>query len=171
MLTLSTRIIDDDGNVIYTHKGLMEYLIKYKQFPSELLYMDNEVEQFNKYANMFDIPTIKLPKNLINHEKRKNNWFYPAEYNEIDLEVYFISLCKTPDEKERVLLELKEYKRTNMEKLLRFAIFLKDFMNKEGIFNGVGRGSSVCSFCLYLIGLTYINPIKYDLDIKDFLKD
>ena len=170
MLNLSTRIIDDDGNVIYNHKGLMEYLIKYKKFPDNLLYMDNEVEEFNKYAEIYDIPKLSLPKKLVNHEERKNKWFYPDEYNQINLEVYFLALCKSDKERERVLLELKEYERTDMTKLLRFCIYFMDFIKKHNLVIGVGRGSSVNSYCLYLLGLHKINSIQYDLNIKDFLK-
>ena len=35
---------------------------------------------------------------------------------------------------------------------------------------GVGRGSSVSSFCLFLIGVHKINPMLYDLDYKEFLR-
>jgi len=35
---------------------------------------------------------------------------------------------------------------------------------------GVGRGSSVASFCLFLIGVHKIDPILYGLDVHDFLK-
>jgi len=34
----------------------------------------------------------------------------------------------------------------------------------------VGRGSSVASYCLYLLGVHKINSLKFDLDIKEFLK-
>jgi DNA polymerase III alpha subunit len=36
---------------------------------------------------------------------------------------------------------------------------------------GVGRGSSVASYCLYLIGLHKIDSIKYNLDIQEFFKE
>jgi len=35
---------------------------------------------------------------------------------------------------------------------------------------GVGRGSSVSSYILYLIGVHKIDSIKYDLDYKEFLR-
>ena len=35
---------------------------------------------------------------------------------------------------------------------------------------GVGRGSSVSSYCLYLIGIHMVDSIKYNLDIQEFFK-
>jgi DNA polymerase III alpha subunit len=43
-------------------------------------------------------------------------------------------------------------------------------MREHNIVWGVGRGSSVASYCLYLIGVHKIDSIKYNLDIKEFLK-
>jgi len=43
-------------------------------------------------------------------------------------------------------------------------------MRQNNIVWGVGRGSSVASYCLYLLGVHKINSLKFDLDIKEFLK-
>jgi DNA polymerase III alpha subunit len=44
-------------------------------------------------------------------------------------------------------------------------------MRKYDIIWGVGRGSSVASYVLYIIGIHRINSIQYDLDYKEFLRD
>jgi len=172
MLVLPNRIIDDDGNVIYNNKGLLDYLYKFKKFPENALFSENdEVEKFNNFSEYFgENAKIIPPKKLKSHEERKNKWFYPQWYDDIDLEVFFTTLCKTDIEKQRVKEELIEYKRTGMEKLLRFSIFLMDYIKKNNYVIGVGRGSSVNSYCLYLIGIHRIDSIKYNLNIKEFLK-
>jgi DNA polymerase III alpha subunit len=43
-------------------------------------------------------------------------------------------------------------------------------MRKNKIVWGVGRGSSVASYVLFLIGIHKVNSLKYNLDIKEFLK-
>lgn len=172
MLKLSNRTIDDDGNVIYNNQGLIDYLYKFHKFPVKVLISEtDEVEKFNRFTKYFDINCeIKRLERIIPHEERKTKWFYPEWYNDINLEVFFISLCKTDIEKQRVREELIEYKRTNMEQLLRFAIFLMEYIKKNKYVIGIGRGSSVNSYCLYLIGLHKIDSIKYGLNIKEFLK-
>jgi DNA polymerase III alpha subunit len=54
--------------------------------------------------------------------------------------------------------------------LLFYLKYLVDAMRENKIVWGVGRGSSVASYVLYLIGVHRIDSIKYDLDIKEFLK-
>ena len=54
--------------------------------------------------------------------------------------------------------------------LLRYLKFLVDTMRKHNIIWGVGRGSSVASFVLFLLGIHRINSLYYDLSIDEFLK-
>ena len=66
--------------------------------------------------------------------------------------------------------ELLEFEKHNMINLLRYMIYLVDFMRKNNIVWGVGRGSSVASYVLYLIGVHRINSIQFDLDWKEFIR-
>jgi len=49
-------------------------------------------------------------------------------------------------------------------------IYLVDFMRENEIVWGVGRGSSVASYVLYLIGVHRIDSIKFGLDWREFLR-
>ena len=72
--------------------------------------------------------------------------------------------------KSRVEEEMKLYNSFNLHNVLRFLIYLIDTMRAHGIVWGVGRGSSVASYVLYLIGVHKVNSIKYKLDIHEFLR-
>jgi len=54
--------------------------------------------------------------------------------------------------------------------LLRYLKYFVDTMRANNIVWGLGRGSSVASYVLYLIGVHRINSMYYDLDIGEFLK-
>ena len=41
---------------------------------------------------------------------------------------------------------------------------------EDGVVWGVGRGSSVASYILFLIGIHNINPIKYNISPREFYK-
>ena len=102
----------------------------------------------------------------------QSEWFMPDEYKELDVVAHLYSLCKGDDERfHRVNEELAEFQRREMFDLLRYMIYLVDFMRENDIVWGVGRGSSVASYVLYLIGVHRIDSIKYNLDWREFLRD
>ena len=101
----------------------------------------------------------------------QSEWFMPDEYKELDVVGHLYNLCKGDDERfHRVNEELAEFERRGMFDLLRYMIYLVDFMRKNNIVWGVGRGSSVASYVLYLIGVHKINSIQFGLDWKEFLR-
>ena len=181
-VNLHNRLIDKDGNVVYYANAIMELLYR-NTVPTDILIYptnDRDVDLFNKWAyKNFDDKSIKLPERLKTVEERKNNWFYPEEYDEIDLEKYFLELLEKESldisnkllYNNRVTTELKLYKEKNMEKFLRFCIYFSNVMKEKNFVVGVGRGSSCASYLLYLLKIHLVDSVKYGLNIKEFLKD
>lgn len=102
--------------------------------------------------------------------KNQKVWFIPDEYKNLDISAWLTSQCTTDIERERVQMELALYIHYNMLDVLRCVKYLVDTMRTKQIVWGLGRGSSVASYCLYLIGIHKVNSIKYNLDIREFLK-
>tara|TARA_Y100000022_G_C13197557_1_gene351123 strand:- start:73 stop:591 length:519 start_codon:yes stop_codon:yes gene_type:complete len=101
----------------------------------------------------------------------QSEWFMPDEYKELDVVAHLYNLCKGDDERfHRVNEELAEFERRGMFNLLRYIIYLVDFMRENNIVWGVGRGSSVASYVLYLIGIHKIDSIQFGLDWREFLR-
>ena len=100
----------------------------------------------------------------------QSEWFMPDEYKNMNVFEYCVKKTEKPHEYKRVDEELEEFKNRGMIDLLRYMIYLVDFMRKNNIVWGVGRGSSVASYVLYLIGVHRINSIQYDLDWREFLR-
>ncbi len=98
------------------------------------------------------------------------HWNMPQEYLDLDLGSYFAAKITTQEQVDRVCHELELYAENGLEPMLRFMIYMVDTMRNNGILWGVGRGSSVSSYLLFLIGLHSVDAIKYDLDIKEFIK-
>jgi DNA polymerase III alpha subunit len=169
---------DQYGRVVYNRHDLYEML--YNQENIESIESVEWHEDFEKYntaiqSNYLNINTIK-PIEIITTELAefdKNNqsrWFLPDEYKTIDVTDYVKKLCYTEQELIRVDEELTEFSKRDMIMLLRYMIYLVDYMRENKIVWGVGRGSSVASYVLYLIGIHKINSIHYDLDWKEFLR-
>jgi DNA polymerase III alpha subunit len=70
----------------------------------------------------------------------------------------------------RVEQELAMYNERGLYPILQLLIYIIDTMRKYNLVWGVGRGSSVSSYILYLLGVHKVDSHKYNLDIKEFLK-
>lgn len=165
------------GEFVLSEKDLIQILYK-GNVNLEFVQTSKEVaNQFNFARNLnadnFTELTEYQEQNCSQTEfdiKNQKNWFIPDEYKNLDISEWLISQCVTNIEKERVQMELSLYVQYNMLDVLRCVKYLVDTMRSNNIVWGLGRGSSVASYCLYLIGIHKINSIEYNLDIKEFLK-
>ena len=94
----------------------------------------------------------------------------PQEYVDMDIAKWVLDECKQDAELQRVGEELIKFQERNLFSLLRYCKYLVDTMRKHKVVWGVGRGSSVSSYVLYLIGIHKIDSLKFDLPIDEFLK-
>jgi hypothetical protein len=101
---------------------------------------------------------------------RQNTWFMPAEYQQLDIAAYVLGLCENQSQLQRVGQELMLYQEHDLFDLLRYMKYLVDVMDQNGVIWGVGRGSSVASYVLYLLGVHRIDSMYYDLDPREFLR-
>lgn len=97
-------------------------------------------------------------------------WFLPEQYLTLDIETWLLDHCKTNEEKSRVQEEIRLYNKNNMIPVLKTMKYIVDTLRKNNVVWGVGRGSSVASYCLFLIGIHKIDSIKYRLPIEEFFK-
>jgi DNA polymerase III alpha subunit len=100
----------------------------------------------------------------------QHNWLMPEEYKQIDIAQYVIDCCKTDAEIQRAGEELLMFQQRNLFNLLKYLRYLVDTMKTNNIIWGVGRGSSVASYVLYLLGVHRVDSMYYDLDPKEFLR-
>jgi len=100
----------------------------------------------------------------------QSNWLMPQEYKDLDIVLWVLDQCATDEQRQRVGAELLLYVERDLIPLLQYMKFLVDTMRSNNIVWGVGRGSSVASYVLYLIGVHRIDSMYYDLDINEFLK-
>jgi DNA polymerase III alpha subunit len=100
----------------------------------------------------------------------QHNWLMPEEYKQIDIAQHVIDCCKTDTEIQRAGEELLMFQQRNLFNLLKYLRYLVDTMKTNNIIWGVGRGSSVASYVLYLLGVHRVDSMYYDLDPKEFLR-
>ena len=100
----------------------------------------------------------------------QSNWLMPEQYKTMDIAQYVLNQCQGEAELQRAGEELILFQERDMFVLLRYLKYLVDTMRENNILWGVGRGSSVASFVLFLLGIHRINSCYYDLSIDEFLK-
>ena len=100
------------------------------------------------------------------------DYFIPKEYEEIDVMDYLSQKLVDKPQKaiDTVITEYKAFSDLDMIPMLRYLIYLVDVMRKNNVVWGVGRGSSVASYVLYLIGIHKVDSIKHNLDYREFLR-
>ena len=103
-------------------------------------------------------------------QRRQQYWFMPDDYKNMDIAEYLLGLCSTQAQLQRVGEELIMYQERDLFDLLRYLKYLIDVMDENRIIWGVGRGSSVASYVLYLLKVHRIDSMFYDLDPSEFLR-
>lgn len=101
---------------------------------------------------------------------RQATWFVPDQYRQLDIAAHVLDLCDTQEQLQRVGQELMLYQERDLFDLLRYMKYLVDVMTAHSVIWGVGRGSSVASYVLYLLGVHRIDSMYYDLDPREFLR-
>lgn len=127
---------------------------------------DLELENLPKLI-LYQDPKVSLTEF---DKEKQDKWWMPEKYHTLDIAKWVLDQCSNEDELQRAGDELLKYDERKMFTLLQYLKYLVDTMRQHNIVWGVGRGSSVASFVLYLIGIHRINSLYYDLDINEFLK-
>lgn len=169
--------IDNLGIAVYNSKDIEDILLSgQSNILDEILTDPNDPEilQYNQSAIAVGDKELRLYQSLdidkLDFDAGlQQNWLMPDEYKNMDIEGFLVNVC--PKENyQRLIEELQEYRQRNMLDLLRWLKYFVDSCRKEGVVWGVGRGSSVASYVLYLIGVHKIDSLKYNLDWQEFLR-
>jgi hypothetical protein len=104
------------------------------------------------------------------HRQQQSSWHMPDQYKNMDIAAYVLGLCTAEAELQRCGAELLLYQERDLFNLLKYLKYLVDTMTANHIIWGVGRGSSVSSYVLYLLGVHRIDSMFYNLDIAEFLR-
>ena len=173
---MATKIkINDYGDCVYNEDSVIEQLYQDPTLDISKITVDTKL--YNQALTKLQIDLPKLPEQILRNQtivdfdkQNYNAWHMPESYENIDVKTYLLEKCNTEEERDRVLIEYKLFEQKGFTKVLKFLIYFVDVLRSNNIVWGVGRGSSVSSFCLFLIGIHKINPLFYNLDYREFLR-
>jgi DNA polymerase III alpha subunit len=171
--------VDSYGRVSITEQEAFEALYTGQLESLGGVIVDGNIALYNtaRRQNADPIPELEHQEDLQGisreffDESNQCDWFMPDEYNQFPLVHWLYAQCTTDEQIARVDQELELFIKHGMLDLLFYLRYLVDTMRANKIVWGVGRGSSVASYVLYLLGVHKIDSIKYNLDIHEFLKE
>lgn len=167
------------GEIVLTQDDLADLIMQGQDlYDMKQVMVDDsvEIEQIAKYIeNVPDlIPQTFVDDNAVSvpdyDALQQARWHMPLEYQQLDIAQYVLDLCKTEAELQRVGEELLLFQERNMFNLLCYLKYLVDVLRSNNVIWGVGRGSSVASYVLYLMGVHRVDSMFYDLNPREFLR-
>lgn len=170
---LQDRILWFDGDFSVTPEKLPSLLLqgvdKKYIFVTEIT---PEIKKYNKLSETeFSVKQTIKPFDF--------SWKIPKAYKNIDVEQFVLNLLqeeiKTLNKQQqnirikRTKHELQLYKKYKLFDVLKTVIYIIDMFEQNNVVWGVGRGSSVSSYVLYLIGVHDVDSVEFGLEIEEFL--
>jgi DNA polymerase III alpha subunit len=167
--------LDNYSNPIFNEQDLFDAFYQgFKPTSADTIIVDRSeaTTQLENYLDFSFAQPISEDNNIQLKDfdsALQSNWNMPEEYKTLDIEDVIVSVCPAGN-LQRVLDELKAFEERNMIDLLRWLKYFVDTCEKTGVVWGVGRGSSVASYVLFLLGVHSIDSVKYNLDWQEFLR-
>jgi DNA polymerase III alpha subunit len=165
--------LDKYSNPIFLEHDLFEAIYNGYQFnvnDTMLVNRTDAVKELEIQLGFKFLDPYETHFDVVDYDRAcQSNWNMPDEYKNMDIEGFLISQCPK-QHYDRLIEELDAFKARNMIALLQWLKYLVDTLRSNNIVWGVGRGSSVASYVLYIIGVHKIDSIKYNLDWQEFLR-
>ena len=165
--------LDKYSNPVFNESDLFNALYKGYQFSiadTMLVERTDSVKELEKQIGFKFLDPYETHFDTKDYDQAcQTNWLMPDKYKTLDIEEWLLDSCPEQNH-QRLIEELQEYRSRNMIDLLRWLKYLVDTLEKNNIVCGVGRGSSVASYVLFLLGVHKIDSVKYNLDWQEFLR-
>ena len=147
-----------------TEKQLIEGVLKHGPDILEHCQTADDINQYLSQVSQeyLDYP---IPPSTINPK----HWFIPNDYYP-NLVEFLYGECTTDEQRDRVSQELDLFISNGMYDVLHVMKYVVDTLRANNVVWGVGRGSSVASYVLHIIGVHKIDSIKYNIPIEEFFK-
>lgn len=134
------------------------------------------VDEYNKHVSTAQEIKVKKQCNELTYD-----WTMPDQYKHLDVVDYLfqahailfegIDSVEINARERRLAAELVRYEKNQLFDVLRAVIWIINTLTASNTVWGIGRGSSVSSYVLYVIGVHDVDSFAYELDIDDFLHE
>jgi DNA polymerase III alpha subunit len=168
--------IDKFGRSVFTESEITDLLYENPELNFTGLHVTDPLKYNSSVSKYYgDLPLLDEYQPLdVSVEEFdamcQEQWYMPDDYKNMDIAAWVLERCSTQDQLQRAGKELLMFQERDLINLLKFLKYFVDTMKENGILWGLGRGSSVSSYVLYLIGVHKIDSMYYDLEVEEFLR-
>lgn len=171
---LNDRTLWFDGDSTVDADTIIDCIVHNKDVHSLFVEeLTEDIVQYNRLVSKTEKIAIKQSVADFSFE-----WNIPEKYKQLDVIEYvsdklFKEASHEPDfdqRQKRCAAELSRYKSLKLFGTLQTLIYIINTLTEKKIVWGVGRGSSVSSYVLFLIGVHDVDSFNYGLSINEFLR-
>lgn len=174
LIELEDYSITDAGETVVTHDFLVKQALSGEPFDGYLAEAHADIERYNKRCpetpiQFWEEGEVEGPAATC------YQWIIPKEYQKLDVRSYVLEKfmekgLEGEEYEDRIVYELAEMEQRGYFPFIQCIIYVIDTFRKNGVVWGVGRGSSCASLLFYVIDVNRVDPIEYEIPIKEFLK-
>lgn len=161
---------DSSFNVNTLTQSLQRYDVKYVDELNDL------VREYNQHVAAQQELKVKNHSNQLCYQ-----WTIPEQYKNLNVFEYLVKAhtvlmddkpeAELEQRERRLCAEIIQYRKYGLDDVLRAVIWIINTLTANNVVWGVGRGSSVSSYVLYVIGVHDVDSFAYNLDLDDFLHE
>jgi len=176
LFELEDRIITDKGETVAKFDLLVKKALSGEIFTNLPALFHEDIKRYNIKAPDSRITVWEDDGKFCGPEESTYEWSIPKKYLNLDIEKFttekFVGLgfAGNTTYEERLIWELEQMREQEMYPFVRCLIYVIDEFRKHEILWGVGRGSSCSSLVMFVLGINRVDPIKYNIDPKEFFK-
>jgi DNA polymerase III alpha subunit len=169
---IQNRTLWYDGSIVIDPNDIFQYLDIKNVFVTHLT---DDIIKYNKHV--VDTEQFKIKESL---NTLDTSWNIPDKYKQLNIMEYIIdklsNISNTLSDNDllirydRIKQEFKLYEQLDLTIVLQTMVYVIDTFKKNNVIWGVGRGSSVSSYILYLLEVHDVDSVMYDLDFNEFLR-
>jgi hypothetical protein len=172
---LKDRVLFFDGDMVVPSSEVTKFLKLASTGKLCVTETTPDIEMFNSVS---DVP-IRQKEDVTIPDLA---WNLPDPWNSLDVEAYIYERFEEELQNDstvavnakvylkRVEEEIEAYRDLKLYALLRAVIYTVSTLRSYNVVWGVGRGSSVSSYVLYLVGVHDVDSVFFELDYTDFLR-
>jgi len=178
-------IVNEYGQVDFETKEIIEKLYSQEwQTITGFMSSVDELAKWNEHCSHFELSPIEASKKPSvdpqeYHSQLSFQWKMPQQFLTFDPINYFSTELVNRGLHSQEYLDYLVGEISAWDKIMssqsainlwKFLHYLITTCKEKDIVTGVGRGSSVSSLTLYLLGVHAVDPVKYKLNYEEFLR-